>query len=467
MRAFISLSFALLFGVFSLVAQVPTPRSTVDDMSTPLSWKKQGALNFVLVSEKGKTLNNVIDLYYLKTDTLAVLDKTHRKIYLLNAFKDVAVGSGGSATILSENIKKSFYITNPHSFAHFVDDEYTKGVYANIQGSYVYYLESEDRTYLLKDIRKFDNWGAGSSVALESAPNHTYWYKDGAEGKFGVIEKGETLDYSRVTSEKSGNDLIVKWDGVKTYTLQGYYTVASFVFKPVKMYTGSGVTTTTNSASTACVRGNCDSGWGKYEYSDGGYYEGFWTNGKKNGYGLYKWEDGGKYIGNWTNDAMSNWGIFLAANGDNIKGQYGNGQLNGLGVTLTSDEYEQGIFSQGSLVTSYDFYSNDVETGCTAGDCTNKYGRYKYENGDNFTGFFKNGNFHMGTYVFADGGKYTGMFNGNNQFHGTGRYFFPDKSYYGGQWKNGQYNGLGYYSDEDGTRQIGAWANGSLIRSMQ
>ena len=286
------------------------------------------------------------------------------------------------------------------------------------------------------------------------------------KAEFGVIERGKTMDYDRVTSEKDGNDLIVKWDGVKTYVLPGYYTTASFVYKPVKMYSGSTSTTSISTTTEGCVRGNCQDGWGKYEY-EGGHYDGFWKNGKKEGYGLYKWTGTGKYIGNWENDNMEGYGVYIAENDDNIIGQYSNGQLNGLGVTVTGDKWEQGMYSNGNLVSSYDFITNSVDTGCTAGDCQNKYGRFKWDNGDSFTGFFKNGRLFMGTYTFADGGKYSGMFNSDNQFHGMGRYFFVDDAYYGGNWNNGKYHGRGYYHNQDLEQQIGEWSNGSLTKNLK
>jgi hypothetical protein len=73
----------------------------------------------------------------------------------------------------------------------------------------------------------------------------------------------------------------------------------------------------------------------------------------------------------------------------------------------------------------------------------------------------------MGTYTFADGGKYSGMFNSENQFDGTGRYFFKDEAYYGGEWNNGKYHGRGYYHDKDLVQQIGEWAKGKLIRNLK
>ncbi|MEM7087589.1 MAG: hypothetical protein AAF489_15490 [Bacteroidota bacterium] len=463
MKLLTTISCVLFIGCLSLVAQVPVPQSTSSNTISGANWSKTNSVDFVLRDANGKVLSNVKDLLYLGTETLAVLDRTNRDIYLLKDFKNASTGAKGSARILASNIGKDFFITHPNSFANYVNEKSASGPFTNINGSYIYYIEDSKQTYLLKDIRKFSDWGAASSVKLDYSSNQTYWYRDAEKTEYGIIAKGKTIDYDKVTSQKDGNNLIIKIDGVKTYILKGYYTKASFVYSPVALYSSSAPTTNT---AGGCVRGNCQDGWGKYEY-DGGHYDGFWTNGLKHGYGLYKWEDSGKYIGNWENDKMKGYGVYIAANEDNIIGQYSEGQLNGLGITVTGDTWKQGIFSNGSIVTNYDFYANEAKTGCVSGNCQDKYGRFKWDNGDQYTGFFKNGRLHMGTYTFANGSKYSGMFNSDNQFHGMGRFFFEDNAYYGGQWRNGKYNGRGYYHNKDLEQQIGEWSNGKLVKSLK
>ncbi len=453
---------------FSSNAQVPVPKGTNNPSNTNnfsgASWTKTGDLDYTIRDKNGRTLTNVKDLLSLSTDTLGVLDKSSRKIYLLADFKHAANGSQGNAVELASNIGTNFFITNKHSFGAYYNDTYKTGVYSNIQGSYIYYLEENDACYYFDGIRKFSHWGAKSVTKMTYTPTHTYWYRDAAKSSYGIIQKGKSIDYDIATTEKDGNDLIVKMDGIKTYRLKGYYTMASFVFTPVEMISGGSSTTTTT--EEGCVRGNCTNGWGKYQY-DNAHYDGFWVNGKKHGYGLYKWYDIGKYIGSWNNDVMEGYGVYIADNNDNVIGEYRNGKLNGLGITVYGDQWTQGIFSNGNNTTKYDFYTNNVETGCTAGDCQNKYGRYKWDNGDSFTGFFKNGSLLMGTYTFANGEKYSGMFNSSNQFHGMGRYFYKDDSYYGGEWSNGNMHGKGYYHDSNLDQQIGMWDNNKLIKSLK
>ncbi|QNJ96986.1 MORN repeat-containing protein [Constantimarinum furrinae] len=237
---------------------------------------------------------------------------------------------------------------------------------------------------------------------------------------------------------------------------------------PMSTNSSSGVTvpdTTEKNTIKDCEYGDCINGWGKKLFSYG-YYEGFWSNGKRNGYGMFDWSDSGKYIGFWVSDKMTGYGVYIGVEQDMV-GEYTDGMIQGLGYIVKGDDWKQGVYNLSQLVESYPFVSNDVNSGCTAGDCQNKYGRYKWSNGDSFTGFFKNGKMYMGTYLFASGDKYTGMFNNNNQFHGQGRFFFSNKDYYGGEWLNGKYHGRGYFQGQTAADdKIGEWSNGTFIKRL-
>ncbi|RDK89237.1 MORN repeat-containing protein [Marinirhabdus gelatinilytica] len=459
-------NFILLFfmcGIFLGMAQGPRPMHVSSNSGA--TFTKDGEMDYTVRDASGRILTNVMDLKFLGTETLSVLDKANRTIYLLEDFEVKSVGASGTAKVLSTNIDKDFYITNPNSFAFFLQDRYVSGGdFVNIKSSYVYYLPDNNTTYFLEGIRSFPDWGAKSAEMLPYNASNTYWTRDATNNTYHVIVKGKAAEYKTLSSEKSGNDLIVKQNGIKKYKLPGYYTTASYVYKPVEMVSGNS-SVGNNSSGSGCVSGNCQDGWGKQQL-EGGYYEGFWENGKKEGYGMYKWEGTGKYIGSWKNDQMQGYGTYIADNEDNIVGWYSNGQLNGTGYTVTGGKWEQGVYTNGELTTPYTFITNKIDSGCTAGDCKNKYGRYKWDNGDSFTGFWKNGSMYMGTYTFASGDKYSGTFNNNNQFDGFGRYFYKDGGYYGGEWKNGNYEGKGYYHNKDYERQIGIWRNSSLVNNL-
>ncbi len=222
-----------------------------------------------------------------------------------------------------------------------------------------------------------------------------------------------------------------------------------------------------NTIVNGCIKGDCQDGFGIYQYDNGSYY-GFFKDGKKNDYGIYVWSGIGTYVGNWKNNIMSGYGEFLEDNDDNSIGIYQNGVLNGMGYSVIEDVWEQGLYEEGFLKTPYPFEKNNVDVGCTYGDCNNGYGYFLYENGANFTGFFENGNFKMGIYVFTNGDKYYGQFNSGNQLDGFGRYFYTDAgTTYSGSWKNGQMTGRGYFTAvnvEDDL--IGEFSNSQLVNNM-
>jgi len=216
-----------------------------------------------------------------------------------------------------------------------------------------------------------------------------------------------------------------------------------------------------------CISGDCNNGYGKKKY-DNGTYTGFFSNGSRNGYGMYQWTDAGKYIGFWSNNNMEGYGCYFGSNKDYV-GEFKNGSMTGLGSTreVAENKWSYGVNDNYVLTEKYDFFDNKVTEGCIAGDCVNKYGRYKWANGDVYTGYFKNGRMYMGVYKFASGDTYEGMFNTQNQFHGQGRYFYADKSYYAGEWRNGAQQGLGYFHDPAFNVKAGIWENGNLSKSYQ
>lgn len=444
------------------LAQVPVPQTVNGSSTSGISWTKTDDINYE-ITENGRKLTNVMDMVYLRTDTLTVMDRNTRTIYMLADFKNASVGSRGQVVTLAQNIGKDFYVTNPYSFVFYNNDvNKSNNPFTNVEGSYLYYLEENNTTYLFPGIRSFSNWGAKTAQKLPFSEGNAYWCKTPGDS-YHLIINGRPANYDNITTRKSGNDVIIIENGVDTYSMTGFYTKGTYDFAPATKISNN---TPVNISKNGCVSGNCQDGWGKTNY-EGGYYEGFWKNGKKEGYGLYKWDAIGKYIGNWVNDTMEGYGVYIADNNDNIIGEYKNGQLNGLGITVSGDVWEQGLFTNGNLTTPYDFYTTNADKGCTAGDCQNKYGRFKWDNGDSFTGFFRNGKMYLGTYSFASGDKYSGMFNNNNQFQGTGRFFFADNAYYGGNWVNGQYQGRGYFHNKDLQPKIGEWNNGTLVKSLK
>lgn len=60
-------------------------------------------------------------------------------------------------------------------------------------------------------------------------------------------------------------------------------------------------------------------GFGKFTFSDGKSYEGFYSNDKKHGYGIFTWLNGKRYEGWWTDGKQDGYGILI----DKQKRQFG------------------------------------------------------------------------------------------------------------------------------------------------
>lgn len=220
-----------------------------------------------------------------------------------------------------------------------------------------------------------------------------------------------------------------------------------------------------------CISGNCTDGWGEWKFETGSY-EGFWVNGKRNGFGYNYWDNGGYYLGFFKDNIISGTGIYQNIDEKIFRGNYENGMLNGFGEEIFYDYDEfgefdlskRGIYKNHVLETSYEFESNYVDSKCTFGNCTDKFGLYKWDNGDEFEGFFKGGYRHFGMYYFSNGDTYFGYFNSGGQMSGQGIYNYKDGSFYGGEFLNGKFHGKGYSVDKDGKTKMGIWENGLLIK---
>ncbi len=111
------------------------------------------------------------------------------------------------------------------------------------------------------------------------------------------------------------------------------------------------------------------------------------------------------------------------------------------------------------FITVY-LVSFSQNTGCIYGDCANGYGKYIWENGDEYTGNWKNSEQNgEGSYTFKSGSKYTGEFK-NGKRHGKGTYIWADGEKHTGQWMDDKQHGEGSYYKKDGTVLTGVWKEG-------
>lgn len=218
-----------------------------------------------------------------------------------------------------------------------------------------------------------------------------------------------------------------------------------------------------------CEWGDCNNGYGYKKYEDGGY-EGFFSKGKKSGVGTYIFQSGKTYVGSFKDDKIQGFGFFSDPKGDpsSTIGNFIDGKLDGRGYKLMANKtVDAGVFESGVMNEFYEFIDNELDMGCTYGDCDEYYGRFKWETGDQFNGFFKNLTMEFGTYNFADNGSYIGSFDDKSFFTKVGIYVYPNGDYYLGSWLKSEFNGVGVFVSNDDNKAVsGKWKKGKLVKSF-
>jgi len=162
--------------------------------------------------------------------------------------------------------------------------------------------------------------------------------------------------------------------------------------------TVASATPSASSASSNCLRGNCQNGEGVYRYPDGSEYSGDFRNAKMHGQGAYVYAGRGeKYVGEWRNGVISGQGAYYYRSGNRYQGEWRNGRKHG-----------------------------------------------------------------QGTYLYANGDKYVGDF-ANDQPNGQGTYYYRNGDRYEGEWRNGRKDGQGVMY-ENGQRIVGEWQDDRKVR---
>lgn len=245
----------------------------------------------------------------------------------------------------------------------------------------------------------------------------------------------------------------------------------------------------TSSNSYGCISGDCDNGYGIYTWDTGERYEGYWQNGMRNGQGTNYFANGAKFTGNWKDDKKNGYGVYTYQPESKYKsytGDYVTDKLTGNGIFIykngqkyIGELYNNYFHGEGTMyypdgtsktgTWEYDKFikSNEIKTGCIAGNCTDGFGTYVTKKGDKYVGTFKNGYYSgRGTYTFAEGDVYEGEFK-NGTYEGQGTYTFISGTKYVGEFKNGTYNGIGTAYYTNGTSQSGLWKNGEFIGNQK
>lgn len=90
-----------------------------------------------------------------------------------------------------------------------------------------------------------------------------------------------------------------------------------------------------------------------------------------------------------------------------------------------------------------------------------------FNDGAYFLGNYINGVYADGLYVWANGEKYLGGHDSGGKRKGFGKYFWPNGSYYEGEWYNNLENGYGKLVYSNGAVSEGIWQNNTLVKSKE
>ncbi len=113
------------------------------------------------------------------------------------------------------------------------------------------------------------------------------------------------------------------------------------------------------------------------------------------------------------------------------------------------------------LLINYSLFISAQTTGCVYGDCDNGYGKYVWENGDEYIGdWVDNQQEGNGTFYFKTGSKYVGEYKSGTRW-GTGTYTWSTGEKHTGQWMSDSQHGEGSYYDSYGNVTVGVWKDGT------
>jgi len=213
---------------------------------------------------------------------------------------------------------------------------------------------------------------------------------------------------------------------------------------------------------TVVWSGDCSQGkvqgegrvWWIWDRPDGGWdfrtTEGEWRHGIHFGKMKITYEDGEVYLGDLsliTGEADGH-GTITDTDGTKYTGQIKNGAFSGQGVatSVLGSKLANGTWSDGKFSGEGTIIYEDTDP--------------IYDNYDQYTGDFKDGNYHgRGTFTWADGSKYVGEWR-NNLRNGEGVFTYLDGTTHAGQWKDNQKHGEVIITYPNGDAYIGVFVEG-------
>lgn len=315
------------------------------------------------------------------------------------------------------------------------------------------------RTYIIYNYKNKKEQAVKEMNLLSTDENSIFYTRELEKDNFFIVVKGQHIDYKKARFEYlTSGDPVILIDNEPLYILTGFKNAKDNVVHKGRPYNGeldkkqtkatvkTETTKKNSSADFDCVKGDCKEGWGRVKvngiitdatfknssiegvayisYPNGSYYHGQYKNNRRDGVGYYKWKNGNVYIGGWKD-----------------------GKQHGLGYTMNKENQitSGGLFENGKLVTetTTDYIANKTTGNCT-GNCEDGFGKYVYNNGDIYWGFFKNKQrYGVGTYLWKNKSVYTGAYTSGGKRNGYGIYTYVDRSVFKGIFKDDRIDGLG------------------------
>ncbi|KJD31215.1 hypothetical protein PK35_15360 [Tamlana nanhaiensis] len=339
----------------------------------------------------------------------------------------------------------------------------------------------DTKTLIYYDIDSNKAYLNGKLLKHSKTPSsHFFYYKYDKNDKtyFYLVVKGKIQNEVKEITYTTTFDQVVTLPDDTKITLSSYKYAQKNEWLPARYFDATTdiisqnkpELTATTKTTSPCISGNCKDGYGTYEFESGAKIEGFFKNSKFHGYGQFLYANGDIYSGNFYNGQRSGFGTYeWKSTNEQYYGHWKDGKQDGYGYYYKNNKLSQaGIYTQGKLTTNLlTDYLNKKTTGDNClGNCQNGYGVIKYNQGDVYSGFFKNGKpYKVGGYKWKKNGNfYVGDWDSQGKINYAGMFATSTYIYNGAFAHNGQLSGLAVKTDRKTFKKTyGEFKNGALV----